>query len=80
MSRRMSFPGKGTGLDSRFPSGSKRLFSIRKTGNSECPGNQKELFGGSNSRKAETWLRHRKEGKRKRRQDQDFLRERLYAS
>lgn len=36
-----------------------------------------KLFGGSNSRKTETWLRHRKEGKWKWRPDQDFLRERL---
>lgn len=45
MSRRMSFPGKGPGLDSRFPSGSKRLFDIIKTGNSECPGNRENCLG-----------------------------------
>lgn len=80
MSRIMSFPGKGTGLNNRVPSGSKGIFYIIKRGNNECPENREELFGGSISRKAETWLRHKKEGKGKRRQAQDFLREMLCAT
>lgn len=63
MSRRMSFPGKDPGLNTRVSSGSRRLFYIIKTGDSECPENREELFGGNISRKAESWLRHRKEGK-----------------